>query len=189
MPGCKKQQLNRAAFVFVLFTLNARFTFCQLNSSAASVVLIATLESVTVAATPTITIPLASGDRAKSVPPISITTSWAVRSNRTTIRLVGYFASATEALSTRGSLPSNIPAAAILGQVATGVPTNSTTFTQTGALGPAETGLTLLTQMVGDTNLAATRTDNLNLEIDQRSLPQSRTGAYTGTLNILVQAL
>jgi hypothetical protein len=49
--------------------------------------------------------------------------------------------------------------------------------------------LIFFTQPAGETNNAATRTDNLNLEIDRTSLPQLRAGAYTDTLNILVQAL
>jgi hypothetical protein len=189
MPGCKKQRFNRAVFAFVLFTLNVPFAFCQLNSRAASVTLIATLESLSVAATPTIAIPLVSGGAATKPLQIAITTAWAVSLNRTTVRVVGYFALATAALSTGDSLPSNVPAAAILGRVTTGVPTSFTAFTENAAPGSAGAGLTLVTQMVGDTNLAATRTDNLNLEIDQRSVPQQRAGAYTGTLNILVQAL
>lgn len=189
MPGRKKQRLNRVVFAFVLFTLNARFTFCQLNSSAASVVLIATLESLSIAATPTIAIPLVSGGTATNSFPIAITTAWAVRSSRTTIRVVGYFALATSALSTGDKLPSNVPAATILGQVTTGVPITFTAFTETAALGPAGAGLTLFTQPVGGTNLAATRTDRLNLDIDRRSQPRLCTRAYTGTLNIRVEAL
>ena len=189
MPGRKRQQSNWATFVFVLFALNARFAFCQLNSRAAGVVLIATLESLTVSATPTIAIPLVSGGPATKPLPIEITTAWAVSSNRTTVRVVGYFTLATAALSNGYNSPSNVPAAAILGRVTTGMPTSFAAFTENAALGPAGAGLTLWTQMVGDTNLAATRTDSLNLEIDPRSVPQQRAGMYTGTLNILVQAL
>jgi hypothetical protein len=162
-----------------------------LNSNTASVALRATLgESLTVAATPaTVAIPLVSGGTATGTTPVAITTTWVLSAGRSTVTLVGYFASATAALTDGAATPVNIPAAEVLGQVTTGTPTTFTAFTQTAPLGAAGAGLTLFTQPLSGTNRNANRTDNLNLEIKLASQPLLPAGTYTGTLNIQAQAL
>ena len=110
---------------------------CQLNSNTASVALKATLgESLTVAATPsTVTIPLVSGGTATGTSPVAITTTWVLSATRTAVTLVGYFSSATAALTDGAATPANIPASEVLGQVTTGTPTSFTAFTQTAPSG------------------------------------------------------
>jgi len=182
----------RSLFVVALFALATSATFAQaLNSNTATVTLNATLnESLTVAATPSnVNFTLLSGGTATGSAPVAMTTSWILKNSRTTVTLVGYFASATAALSDGATTPTNIPTSEVLGQVTTGAPTSFTAFTQTAALGPAGAGLTLFTQAISNTNRASSRNDNLNLEINLTSQPQLPAGSYTGTLNLQAQAL
>jgi hypothetical protein len=182
----------RSLFVVVLVALATAATFAQaLNSNTATVTLNATLnESLTVAATPSnVNFTLVSGSTATGSAPVAMTTSWILKNSRTTVSLIGYFSSASAALSDGATTPTNIPTSEVLGQVTTGTPTSFTAFTQTAALGPAGAGLTLFTQSISGTNRAASRNDNLNLEINLTSQPQLPAGTYTGTLNLQAQAL
>jgi len=179
-------------FMLALLPLASPTLYGQaLNSNTATVSLTATLgESLTVAATPTaVTFPLVSGSTATGNVPVAITTTWILSGARTSVTLVGYFATATGALSNAGPPVVNIPTSEVLGQVTTGTPTTFTAFTQTAPLGPAGAGLTLFSQALSGTNRASTRTDNLNLQIDLTSQPQLPAGVYTGTLNLQAQAL
>jgi hypothetical protein len=187
----KKVLSPRLIPVLALLTLTIPAAVCQLNSNTASVALNAILgESLTVAATPsTVNIPLVSGGTAPGSSPVAITTTWVLSSSRTAVTLVGYFSSATVALTNGATIPANIPASEVLGQVTTGTPTAFTAFTQTAPLGGAGAGLTLFTQGLTGANRATNRTDNLNLEINLASQPQLPAGTYTGTLNIQAQAL
>lgn len=178
--------------VLGVFTLAVPVIFCQaVNSNTATVSLSATLsESLTVAASPsTVTFPLVAGGTATGNAPVAVTTTWVLSGSRTTVTLIGYFASATAALSNAGPPVVDIPTSEVLGQMTTGTPTTFTAFTQTAPLGPAGAGLTLFTQAISATNRSSTRTDNLNLQINLTSQPQLPAGTYTGTLNIQAQAL
>jgi hypothetical protein len=191
MSGYRNATFLKLIVVLALLTVAARGAYGQLNSNTATVALRATLtESLTVAATPrAVTIPLVSGGVATGSTPVAITTSWVLSGARTAVTLVGYFSSATAALTNAATTPTNIPAAEVLGQVTTGTPTTFTPFTQTAPLGAAGAGLTLFTLPLTATNQTASRTDNLVLEIDLSSQPQLPAGAYTGTLNLQAQAL
>jgi hypothetical protein len=196
MPSVKTVMSPKLIPVFALLTL-ALLTLivpsavCQLNSNTASVALRATLgESLTVAASPSsVAIPLVSGGTAAGTSPVSITTTWVLSSSRTAVTLVGFFSSATAALTNGAATPVNIPASEVLGQMTTGAPTTFTSFTQTAPLGAAGAGLTLFSEPLTGTNRTANRTDNLNLEINLAAQPQLPAGTYTGTLNIQAQAL
>lgn len=168
-----------------------------LNSNTSTVTLSATLgESLTVTAAPTtgsaVNFTLVSGGTATGSAPVAMTTSWIMKGSRASVTLTGYFSSATAALTGTGSSPAMIPTSEVLGQVTTGAPTSFTAFTQTpgtGALGTAGASLVLFTQAVSGTNRAASRNDNLNLEINLTSQPQLPADTYTGTLNLQAQAL
>src|SRR5271169_3407697 len=84
-----------------LLTLAIPAAVCQLNSNTASVALNATLgESLTVAATPAaVNIPLVSGGTAAGSSPVAITTTWVLSASRSAVTLVGFFSSATAALT------------------------------------------------------------------------------------------
>jgi hypothetical protein len=160
----------------------------QLNSSAATVALSATLtESLTVSVTPaTVNFALISAGSANGSSTVAMTTTWTLAASRSNVVLVGYFSSATAAL-TNGS--SNIPSSAVYGTVPSGTPTTATAFTQSGVVGTSGAGLTMFTQALSIANYTSTRTDNLSLLINLAALPQLPASTYTGTLNLQAQAL
>jgi hypothetical protein len=114
---------------------------------------------------------------------VTITTTWNVVGVLPTLNLYGYFTTATAAL-TDGRTPANlIPSSAVLGQMATGVPTSYTAFTQTAPFGGAGAGLTLI-NVSSLVALSSNRTDVLNLKIDLSSLPKLPAGSYSGALTL-----
>jgi hypothetical protein len=96
------------------------------------------------------------------------------------------FDSATSALNDGNG--NSIPSVNVFGQVATGLPTTYTAFTQASPFGAAGAGLQLYSQTINRTNFTGTRTDTLNVRIDVTNLPLP-TGVYVGTLHIQAQAL
>ena len=161
----------------------------QLDSNTATVALTATLlESLTVSATPSaVTFSLNSGTTTNGSAPVAVTTSWVLGPTRTQVNVYGFFLSATAALSDGSS--HDIASSKVLGRVTTGSPTSYTAFTQTAAFGAAGAGLQLLSQTISAANVAGTRTDNLDLQIDLTSSTQTPAAVYTGTLSIRAQAL
>jgi hypothetical protein len=163
----------------------------SLNSTPATVTLHATLaESLTIAATPgNVAITLVPGGT--SAPKaVNITTKWVLNPSRTNVSLYGYFTTATAALTDGATKPDNIPTANVLGQVANGLPTTYTAFTQTTPFGGAGAGLKLAsTAITTGTNSAATQHNTLDLEINLTTHNQLPAGSYTGTLYLVAQAL
>lgn len=179
--------------VAALLSLASTAAFSQaLNSNSASVALTATLlDSLTVTATPAaVNFALVSGGVAVGSAPVVITTTWVLGVGRANVALDGYFASATQAL-TSVVASANIPSSAVFGQDALGTPTAFTAFTQATVLGTGSTGLSIYTVPLTTANRAYTRTDNLNLQIDlsAAALHQLPSSIYTGTLTLQAQAL
>ena len=117
---------------------------------------------------------------------VNITTAWDVNPSAASVSLVGYFTTATAAL-TNGTF--NIPSSSVKGKVTTagapGAPAAFTAFTSNavGAAGTAGGSLTLFTETITGANKAANRTIDLALQLDLTG--QSTTpGTYTGTLNL-----
>jgi hypothetical protein len=166
-----------------------------LNSNTATVGLTAILgESLTVAATPSsgVSFTLVSGGTATGSAPVAMTTTWVMSGARGSVTLTGYFTTAASALIGQATSPASIPSSEVFGQVTTGAPTTYTAFTQTptgSALGTAGASLVLFTQAISGTNRAASRSDNLNLQINLTAQPQLPADTYTGTLNLQAQAL
>jgi hypothetical protein len=117
---------------------------------------------------------------------VNITTSWDINPSAASVTLVGYFSSATAALS-NGSF--NIATSAVKGRVPTagapGAPAAYTAFTQgaVGGVGAASASLTLFSETITSANKKSSRTIDLELQLDltgQTTTP----GTYTGTLNL-----
>jgi hypothetical protein len=164
----------------------------QLNSNNAAVALTATLaEALTVVATPAlVNFSLAPGGVSQGSDPVVITTSWILAPSRSTVKLFGWFAVPSAALSDGLIvLANNIPSSSIYGQMTTGTPTTYTPFTQTNTLGAASGGLLLFTQNLTGTNRFASRTDNLLLQLNLTTQTQLPSGIYAGLLNLQAQAL
>ena len=179
------------AATFVLLAAGQPRAFAQLNSSAQTVTLNATLaEALTISATPSgINFNLVQGGIATASAPVAVSTSWLLKSTRANIAVFAWFTTPSAALSDGASTPNNIPSTEILGQVSSGTPTSYTAFTQSTALGTASGSLQLFTQALSASSRALTRTDNLNLQINLTAQPQLPAGTYSGILNLQAQAL
>ncbi len=175
----------------MLLVLGSRAMHAQVSSNSASVTLNASLaEILTIAATPaSVNFTLVQGSIATASAPVQIVTNWLLGPGRATVKLYAWFATPSAALTDGATTPDNIPSSEVFGQVTTGTPTSYTAFTQSNTIGTASGGLLLYTQALSSTNRAATRTDNLNLQINLASQAQLPAGSYTGVLNIQAQAL
>lgn len=180
-----------ATFLLAFPLLSSPAMHAQLNSNSSTVTLNATLaETLTIAATPaSVNFALVQGGTATASAPVQIVSNWLLGPGRATVKLYAWFTTPSAALTDGAATPDTIPSSEVLGQVTTGTPTTYTAFTQSNTLGSASGGLLLYTQALSATNRAATRTDNLNLQINLASQAQLPAGSYTGILNIQAQAL
>jgi hypothetical protein len=186
--------LIRRAQVICFLALTAAVTLfplgaaAQLNSVIANVALSATKGeslTVTVTAGSTVSFDLSTTVANGSVP-VTIQTTWVISPARLSVSLYGYFDTATAALT--DGLGNNIPSANVKGRMTTGAPTTFTTVTQSPVLGTAGASVILFTEVILGTNKNKTRSDNLDLQIDQTGLTLPA-GTYTGTLRLQAQAL
>ena len=116
--------------------------------------------------------------------PVVINTAWNVNPGQTnTIHLVAYFSLPAQAM-VGGS--TQIPSSRLLGRMTTGLPTTYTAITQNGigGVGPAGGSLPLFAVNIGGANKNASRTDNLDLQLNLVGFPALAAGTYTGVLNI-----
>jgi hypothetical protein len=116
--------------------------------------------------------------------PVVIQTEWDVSPGQTnTVNLVAYFSLPAQALIS-GVTP--IPSSRVLGRMTTGLPTVFTAITQNGlgGVGPAGGSLRLFSVNISGGNKNASRTDNLDLQLNLVGLPPLPAGTFTGVLNI-----
>jgi hypothetical protein len=178
------------AAVLICFTgLRATVASAQvLNSGAQTIALNATLaESLTVglsANAVSFTLATGSATNAGSTN-ITATTTWALKSSRSAVRVYAYFANSTSALTDGAG--NNIPSSAFFIADNAGP---STALTNTVAFGGANAGLQLANVTITNANRAGNRTDAMafNINLTGGTLPQLPAGSYTGTLNIQAQA-
>jgi hypothetical protein len=115
--------------------------------------------------------------------PVVIVTQWNVNPGQTnTVDLVAYFTTPSQAL-VGGAV--QIPSSRVLGRMTTGLPVAFTPISANGVggIGPAGGSLRLFSQNITGINKNASRTDNLDLQLDLGGvfLPP---GTYSGTLNL-----
>lgn len=116
--------------------------------------------------------------------PVVIQTAWNVNPGLTkTVNLVAYFSVPAQAM-VGGT--TQIPSSRIRGRMTTGLPVAYTAITQNafGGVGSAGGTLRLFSVNIGGANRNASRTDNLDLQLDLVGFPTLPAGAYTGVLNI-----
>jgi hypothetical protein len=116
--------------------------------------------------------------------PVVIRTAWNLNPGQTnTVNLIAYFPIPAQAM---GGVSTQIPSSRLRGRMTTGHPTTFTAFTQNsvGGVGVAGGSLSLFTVNIGGGNKNASRTDNLDLQLDLVGFPPLAAGAYTGVLNI-----
>ena len=116
--------------------------------------------------------------------PVVINTAWNVNPGQTnTVHLVAYFSLPAQAM-VGGS--TQIPSSRLLGRMTTGLPTSYTAITQNGigGVGTAGGSLRLFAVAIGGANRNASRTDNLDLQLNLVGFPPLAAGTYAGVLNI-----
>jgi hypothetical protein len=116
--------------------------------------------------------------------PVVINTAWNVNPGQTnSVNLVAYFSLPAQAMI---GGTTQIPSSRILGRMTTGLPTTFTAITQNafGGVGSAGGSLRLFSVNIGGGNKNASRTDNLDLQLNLVGFPALAAGAYTGVLNI-----
>jgi hypothetical protein len=116
--------------------------------------------------------------------PVVIQTSWNVQPGQTnTVNLVAYFTTPAQAL-VGGAV--QIPSSRVEGRMLTGIPTTFTAATQNGigGVGTAGGSLKLFAVNISGANKDASRTDNLDLQLNLVGFPTLGAGAYTGVLNL-----
>jgi hypothetical protein len=157
--------------------------------SAAQVISLAATKTsqltVTVGSGAVQSIPSLTDNAVNSFPtPVVITTSWDVNPGQTNnLNLMAYFTTPAQALS--GGI-TQIPASRVLGRMTTGLPAAFTAMTQTavGGIGTAGGSLRLFSLNISGANKKASRTDNLDLQLDLVGFPTLAPGLYSGTLNL-----
>jgi hypothetical protein len=160
----------------------------QANSNEATVSMSAQLlESLTVSVLPgLVNFSLTSGSASNpGDTTIAVTTTWALTVTRTTLKVYGYFSSASAALvHTAVTNSVDIPSSRVEVSVNGGA---SQPFNQTVAFGAANAGRELASQPLTILNIAGSRTDTIALNINLSSyvLPAD---VYTGTLRLRAQA-
>lgn len=184
-----KNAYRTGLLVAALVALMPQASLAQFDSNAAAVTLTATLnESMTMTASPSeVTFALAPSGEAEGSVPVTVTTNWVLGSNRTSVNVYAYFASATNALIDGGG--NSIDSQHVFGLVATGSPTIFTPFAETGPFGAAGASLKLYSEGLSVNNFSKTRNDNLRLKIDLTAVPATPAGVYVGTLNLQARAL
>ena len=116
--------------------------------------------------------------------PVVIQTDWNVNPGQTnTVNLVAYFSLPAQAMVGGSTL---IPSSRVLGRMTTGLPVAYAAITQNGigGVGTAGGSLHLFAVTIGGSNKNASRTDNLDLQLDLVGFPPLSAGVYAGVLNI-----
>lgn len=116
--------------------------------------------------------------------PVVIQTSWNLHPGQTnTVDLVAYFSVPAQAMIGGSTL---IPSSRIRGRMTTGLPATFTPVSQNGVggVGPVGGSLRLFSVNIGGANKTATRTDNLDLQLDLVGFPPLPAASYAGVLNI-----
>jgi hypothetical protein len=116
--------------------------------------------------------------------PVVIQTTWSVNPGQTnTVNLVAYFSIPAQALV--GGI-TQIPSSRVEGRMATGIPTAFTAISQNafGGVGTAGGCLRLFAVNISGGNKNASRTDNLDLQLNLVGFPTLPAGAYAGVLTL-----
>jgi hypothetical protein len=192
-PRCaRRRSLSSVAIALVLLAFGLPSARCQLNSRSpftgrgAGVMLVATLESLSVGAAPAALSAAAVPGGTATSAPVAVTTRWVVPSHLTTLRLVGYVQANPQAARVSGgpqpaTLSSRVSSPTGLGD--TGNSASSFPADYGSATALTRVGLPMVTQDA-ESSFPGTRTDRLSFA-SGRGLE----AGSSGVLSILVQAL
>lgn len=174
MSLCRNRLFCLVSFV----TLTVFPAWCQAASRPAAVLLVATLETISVRAN---TMDISPASFANATGLVTLTTAFAVPADCTTVHLAGRFDADPEPTSAALDLPT----AKESGVSGSAIDNGSTAR----VLRPGEGDVALFSQAAGHTNWPVNRTDNINLQWSPSSRAGSAPGSPSGTVDILVQAL
>jgi hypothetical protein len=120
--------------------------------------------------------------------PVRITAAWSVGPSTNSVRLVAYFASATQALAngTNYLASSRVQGRVLTTPTTTWQPTNWRAFTQNGNAGVGVNGATLrlMLQTINASNRQSSRTMDLDLRMNLVGQPVTTAGTYSGTITL-----
>jgi hypothetical protein len=177
------------AFILgILLALVSSPSLAQLHSRSASVMLTATLETVSVSATPGFPASRGDGGSRPDSEPVVITTIWAIPAHRTTLRLIGGLSQQSPMRSDAEEAAARPPIAVTLKQSAEAAQCPLTAGCPETA-GCSGGGFTLMRHGAGDTNRAESHTDSINLVFGHRNKCQDGFGPGTATFSVQVEAL
>ena len=179
---------GRFGYLFLALSVSMTFRARELSAQARIISLAATAPSalsVTITSGAVQTIVNVTDNAVNNFPsPVVIQTSWSVNAGQTnSINLVAYFTLPTQALVGGLTL---IPSSRILGRMTTGIPVTFTPITQNGlgGLGTAGGSLQLFAVNISGGNKTASRTDNLDLQLNLVGFPTLIAASYVGVLNL-----
>ncbi|HTV81423.1 MAG TPA: hypothetical protein VME18_02140 [Acidobacteriaceae bacterium] len=184
-------QITKLSFVAVaalaIASLPSHANAASTTSNAASVNLTATLNeslSISTGSTSAVTFALADGQTVDGNAAVPVTTTYVLLPSRTTVKVYGYFASSTAALTDNYTTPDNIPSSDVLAEG--GALNTPTAFSGTNSgFGGASASL-LLDTVSTSGGFVGSKADSISLEIaTPSSLPA---GTYTGVLTFQAQA-
>jgi hypothetical protein len=116
--------------------------------------------------------------------PVNITTTWDINPSASTVALVGYFSSPTQALANGTDYIASSLVKGRLGTSGAFNPFSGAAVTGgASSVGVAGASLSLFSQAITGANQKASRTDDLYLQIDLTGQTVTA-GTYTGTLNL-----
>lgn len=125
--------------------------------------------------------------------PVRIQTSWDLPSGVATVRLVAYFTNPAQALvnGTSAIATTQMKGRVLTAPITTWQPTTWTAFTQNATRGVGVNGATLRLFRIPVTaaNQKASRTLDLELQLDLTGQPAVNAGVWTGTMNIRAIAI
>ena len=178
------KHLPKLLALSALFALGARELSAQVQVISLAAAAASTL-TVTVQSGGVQVIPSVADNAVNNFPaPVVSQTAWNVNPGQTnTVNLVAYFTLPAQAMVGGAT---QIPSSRILGRMTTGLPVTYTAMTQNalGGVGSAGGSLRLFAVNIGGANKNASRTDNLDLQLNLVGFPTLPAGAYTGVLNI-----
>lgn len=181
-------KLSLAVLAISLVLLPSRLSFAQLHSRPASVMLIATLESLSVSATPDTISTRQVGTPVEDYERVEVKTSWAVPARRTTLRLFGGLAIESQTTPDIRGAQSDSSAAILPHR-------NGSKSAQCQSADCAETiqsgggVLTLMTQAAGQTNRAHSRSNSVNLLFGKKNRSGSSARPDSARFDIRMEAL
>jgi hypothetical protein len=167
-----------------VFAFRARELFAQAQIISLAATAASTL-TVTVTSGATQTIAGVTDNAVNNFPSaVVIRTDWNVNPGQTnTVNLIAYFSIPAQALVGGAT---QIPSSRVLGRMLTGTPTAFTAISQNGigGVGTAGGSLPLFAVTITGGNKNASRTDNLDLQLNLVGFPALPAGAFVGVLNL-----